>query len=103
MENNIVGSVLPFLATSGEHGGGGVREGGDDDLDLGGTSGEHGGGDVREGGDDNLDLGGTSGINFGTGFAFFSNIFDLQPVMLYLQSFKDYWRKESLYCQSIIS
>ena len=38
MDNNSVGSVLPFLGASGEHGGGGVRVGGDDDLDLGGTS-----------------------------------------------------------------
>ena len=60
-------------------------------------------GGVRVGGDDDLDLGGTSGINFGTGFAIFSKIFALSPTRLYLQSFKDYWRKESLYCQSIIS
>ena len=80
MDNKNVGSVFPFLGASGEHGGGGVREGGDDDLDLGGTS----------------------GIYFGTGFAIFSNIFALSPTMFYLQSFKDYWRKESLYCQSII-
>ena len=47
MDNNSVGSVLPFLGAFGDHQGGGVRVGGDDDLDLGCTS----------------------GINFGTGFA----------------------------------
>ena len=47
MDNNSVGSVLPFLGASGEHGGGGVRVDGDYDLDLGGTS----------------------RLNFGTGFA----------------------------------
>ena len=48
-----------------------------------GASGEHGGFGVRVGGDDDLDLGGTSRLNFGTGFAIFSNIFALSPTMLY--------------------